>query len=346
MQSSQHVEDLIRPSSDDGLALSVVIPCYNERDGLETLLKRVRAAATQSFGEAYEIILVDDGSVDDSWPYIEAAASKHAQTIGIKLSRNHGHQLALTCGLSYARGDYVFILDADLQDPPELLGEMVALLRQNQADVVYGKRISRKGETWLKKFSAAAFYKLLTKHAEVYFPTDAGDFRLITSRVAKALCAMPEPDRFVRGMVAWIGLKQIPFDYHRDARETGETKYSLRKMSALAVRAFMGFSMLPLKFAAQFALLMFATMICVFIYALISWWFFDTVSGWTSLVMLIAFVSGIQLLVLSVLGEYIGRTYLSSKGRPLFIVDRVAGAREGDPEIGGKWTPPGQGLWL
>ncbi|MEO0981174.1 MAG: glycosyltransferase family 2 protein [Pseudomonadota bacterium] len=310
----------------DDPALSVVVPCFNEEENLKALLDRTRAAAEASFGEDYEIVLVDDGSNDRTWPMIEEAAEASAQIIAIKLSRNHGHQIALTSGLALARGEVILVIDADLQDPPELLADMLATMRAEGADVVYGKRKTRKGETWFKKASASLFYRLLARNAEIQLPLDAGDFRLMTRRVAQALVAMPEGDRFVRGMVSWIGLKQVAFEYTRDERHAGETKYPLRKMLRLAAHAFMGFSMLPLRFAARFAAIMFFFMIAFMIYALASWLLFETVSGWTSLMIMFAFSSAMQFLVLSVLGEYVGRTYLASKGRPLFIVDQVAGA--------------------
>lgn len=306
-------------------ALSVVIPCFNEEEGLGELLDRTRAAAAARFPERFEIILIDDGSTDNSWERMRAAARADARIRLIRLSRNHGHQLALTAGLSIASGDLVFVIDADLQDPPELLAAMVDRMQADQADVVFGVRRQREGETYFKKFSASLFYRLLSRHSEIDLPLDAGDFRLMTARVARALCAMPEQERFIRGMVSWLGLKQVPFEYDREPRFAGQTKYPLKKMLRLAGDAFMGFSMIPLRFAAQFAGLMFAILLGVTGYALFSWIAFDTVSGWTSLMVLVAFTSAVQFLLLAVIGEYIGRTYLGQKRRPLFVVDEVVG---------------------
>lgn len=310
---------------EDTLSLSIVVPCYNEQDVIATLLERAHAAAQKAVGDDYELILIDDGSRDETWRLIDEAANSGSRTIGVRLSRNHGHQLALSAGLSVSRGNLVFVIDADLQDPPELLVDMIEKLKSLDADVVYGKRISRANESTFKKLTARSFYRMLAKSSDVNLPLDAGDFRLMTRRVAKALVSMPEQDRFVRGMVAWLGLKQVPFEYHRDARFAGETKYPLRNMLRLAKQAFMGFSMLPLKFALQLSMFMFLIMIAVIGYAIASYIFFATVSGWASLTILIAFSSGIQLLVLGILGEYIGRLYMTSKNRPLFLVDEVQG---------------------
>lgn len=306
--------------------ISVVIPCYNEVEGFAQLISRTTAATRAVFGDDFEIVVIDDGSSDGTWQLMQQHAADNPNIACIKLARNHGHQLALTAGLTFARGDLVFVIDADLQDPPELLGPMIELMKAEQADVVFGVRRKRKGETIFKKLSASLFYRTLAQNADINIPLDAGDFRLMTRRVSKTLAQMPERDRFIRGMVAWIGLKQVPFEYDRDERFAGETKYPLKKMLRLAGDAFMGFSMLPLRFAAQFSAVMFIILLAVVVYALISWFFFETLSGWTSLMILVSFSSAVQFLVLGIMGEYIGRSYLTLKQRPMFIVDRVEGA--------------------
>jgi len=313
------------PAQENGgaKALSIVAPCYNEEATLEALLKRTGNAARSVVGSDYEIVLVDDGSQDNTWPLIETRAVSDPNIVAIKLSRNHGHQIALTAGLAAAKGALIFVIDADLQDPPELLGEMLSVMISEHADVVYGRRKSRDGETWFKKATASAFYRSLESSSKIDIPLDAGDFRLMTKRVADALVAMPEPDRFVRGMVAWIGYKQVPFDYEREARHAGETKYTLRKMVRLAADAFMGFSMAPLRLAAKLSILMFLILTGVIAFAFISWLMFDTVSGWTSMMVLVSFASAMQFAVLAIMGEYLGRTYLASKSRPLFMIDQV-----------------------
>lgn len=328
--------------------ISVVVPCYNELAGLPMLIERTSTATHAVVGDSYEIVLIDDGSSDGTWPLMQQFAATSPNIVAIKLARNHGHQLALTAGLTFARGDLVFVIDADLQDPPELLKPMLEVMEAEQADVVFGVRRKRKGETIFKKMSASLFYRTLAQNADIKIPLDAGDFRLMTRRVSKTLTQMPERDRFIRGMVAWIGLKQVPFEYDRDERFAGETKYPLKKMLRLAGDAFMGFSMLPLRFAAQFSAVMFLLLLAILVYALISWFFFETLSGWTSLMILVSFSSAMQFLVLGIMGEYIGRSYLSIKQRPLFIVDRVEGAaakRASDLRSRSSDREP-EGLWI
>ena len=197
-------------------SLSIVVPCFNEEACLPVLHQRLTAAARGAVGEDYEIVLVNDGSRDGSWPIMQQLAAEDPHLVAINLSRNHGHQLALTAGLDLCRGDNVLIIDADLQDPPELLPEMLATMEREHADVVYGVRKSRAGETAFKRATAHGFYRLLSRATEVDIPVDAGDFRLISRRALDALLAMPEQARFIRGMVAWIGFRQVPFPYDRE----------------------------------------------------------------------------------------------------------------------------------
>lgn len=307
----------------DGPRLSVVAPCCNEELGLTEFYRRVHRVVTDTFDDDYEIILIDDGSRDDTWGVIARLGQTDPHIVGVRLSRNYGHQLALTAGLGVARGNFVFVLDADLQDPPELLPAMFETMRREEADVVYGKRRARKGETAFKRATAHAFYRTMSRISEIDIPLDTGDFRLMTRRVSEALCNMPERDRFVRGMVAWVGFKQVPFLYDRDSRLAGVTNYPLRKMIRLAIDASVGFSLMPLRLAALGAFTLSALLIALVVYTLYSWFFLNTVAGWASTVIIILFVSIMQLLTLSVMGEYVGRIYLQSKNRPLFIVDEV-----------------------
>jgi glycosyltransferase involved in cell wall biosynthesis len=205
-------------------ALSIVVPCFNEEACLSALHERVGTAARNSVGDDYEIVLVNDGSRDGSWPVMRTLAASDPHVVAVNLSRNHGHQLALTAGLDLSRGDMILIIDADLQDPPELLPDMIAAMRAEDADVVYGVRRSRSGETAFKRATAHGFYRLLSRATEVDIPVDAGDFRLMSRRALDALLAMPEQARFIRGMVAWIGFKQVPFAYDRQERFAGSTK--------------------------------------------------------------------------------------------------------------------------
>jgi glycosyltransferase involved in cell wall biosynthesis len=224
------------------VALSIVVPCFNEEACLPQLHQRLGKAARASVGEDYELVLVNDGSRDSSWSEMRAMAANDPHLVAVNLSRNHGHQLALTAGLDLCRGDTILIIDADLQDPPELLPEMMRAMQSEQADVVYGVRNSRAGETAFKRATAHGFYRLLSRATDVHIPVDAGDFRLMSRRALDALLAMPEQARFIRGMVAWIGFRQVPFRYDRQERFAGETKYPLRKMMRFALDALTGFS--------------------------------------------------------------------------------------------------------
>jgi polyisoprenyl-phosphate glycosyltransferase len=305
------------------LPLSIVVPCFNEEAGIQMLVERCCASATAAVPEGFELILVDDGSTDGTWSAITAELGRHENIVAIKLSRNHGHQVALTAGLSAVSGAAIFIIDADLQDPPELLGEMLKVMRESGADVVYGQRKSRSGEGWFKTFTAGLFYRLLELSTDILIPVDAGDFRLISRRVSDIIAQMPERDRFIRGMVASIGFKQVAFPYDRQERYAGSTKYPLSKMIRFAMDAFLGFSMVLLRFSSIAALGLLLALIGVGGYSIYAWAFLDVVPGWTSIMITIIVVSFFQLIVLSVIGEYVGRIYLSTKNRPLFIIDAI-----------------------
>ncbi len=310
-----------RPAQARAPALSVVAPCYNEATGLPELHRRLTASCLEAAGTDFEIVLVNDGSLDETWPVMQQLAEHDPRLVAINLSRNHGHQLALTAGLSFARGQRILIIDADLQDPPELLPQMMALL--DHADVVYGQRRQRDGETRFKKITATLFYRLLRRLTDIDIPTDAGDFRLMTRRALDVLNAMPEQHRFIRGMVSWIGLRQVPLLYDREARFAGATSYPLLKMVRFAIDAITGFSMVPLRIASILGLTMAVVSMIMLGYTLGSWLLGRAVEGWTSLSTIILLVSSVQLLVLGVFGEYLGRLYMQSKQRPLFIVESV-----------------------
>lgn len=303
--------------------VSIVVPCFNEEAGIAELVRRCREGAVAAVGENYEIILVDDGSSDRTWPAILSQFDGNKNLIGIRLSRNFGHQVALTAGLSAVSGTVAFVIDADLQDPPELLGDMLRTMAQHEADVVYGQRKSRAGEGWFKKKSASLFYRLLKKATDVVIPIDTGDFRLMSRRVSDLIAQMPERDRFIRGMVASIGFKQVPFEYDRQQRFAGETKYPLSKMLSFAADAFLGYSMTLLRFSSIAALGLLVVLVVVAIYSLYAWLYLEVTPGWTSLMISIIVASFFQLISLSIIGEYVGRIYLSTKSRPLFIVDAI-----------------------
>jgi len=316
-------------------ALSIVVPCFDEEACLAALHARLTAAARGAVGDDYEIVLINDGSRDGSWAMMEQLAAGDPHLIAINLSRNHGHQLALTAGLDLCRGDIVLVIDADLQDPPELLPEMIAAMHREQADVVYGVRKSRAGETAFKRATAHGFYRLLSRATEVEIPVDAGDFRLISRRALDALLAMPEQARFIRGMVAWIGFKQVPLLYDRDQRFAGETKYPLRKMIRFALDALTSFSSAPLKLASHAGFLLSFGSLLIVGYILIGWLSGRSVPGWTSLMLVVVVLGAIQMFVLALMGEYLGRLYNEAKRRPLYIIQEIAGrAAEKDGRLG------------
>lgn len=303
-------------------ALSVVIPCYNEEGGIGPLLARLLPACEGSFGRSYEVILIDDGSKDQTWPEIRASAERNSNIVGLKLSRNYGHQKSLSAGLKQVRGTYIFVLDADLQDPPELLPQMLHLAKQG-SDVVYGQRRERAGETWFKRKSAAWFYQILSKLSDVQIPKDTGDFRLMTRRVVDLLNSMPESHRFIRGMVSWVGFRQEALLYDRDERFVGETHYPLKKMLSFAADALTSFSIVPLRVASIFGALISLLSGFGLIGVGISYLLGQTIAGWASLAVLVLFIGGAQLLVLGIIGEYVGRIYSESKQRPLYIIDSI-----------------------
>jgi len=307
----------------DTLSLSIVVPCFNEETGIGELVRRCCQSAVSAVGDGYELILVDDGSTDGTWAAITSEIAHHANIVAIKLSRNYGHQVALTAGLSAVRGGAVLIIDADLQDPPELLNDMLKKMQESGADVVYGQRKSRAGDGWFKTSSASLFYRLLERSTDILIPVDAGDFRLMSRRISDIIAQMPERDRFIRGMVASVGFKQIPFPYDRQQRYAGSTKYPLSKMIRFAADAFLGFSMTLLRFSSLAAFALLVALIGVAVYSIYAWAYLEVVPGWTSIMISIIVVSLFQLIALSVIGEYVGRIYLSTKNRPLFIIDAI-----------------------
>lgn len=313
---------MLMTAVDSALKVSIVAPCYNEEAVVEEFCRRALEAGRAVAAGSFEVVLVDDGSRDATWTHIEALSAAHPEVVGVRLMRNHGHELASTAGIASSRGERILLIDADLQDPPELLAQMMEIMDKG-ADVVYGQRGSRKGESWLKLTTASSFYRLLGWMASVEIPADTGDFRLMTRRVADLLLSMPERDRFLRGMVSWIGGRQVPLVYERDERFAGETKYSYAKLFRLALDAITGFSTRPLRLASWAGLFTSLVAVCLLIYTLYSWEAGWAISGWASTMVAITVFSSVQLLTLGILGEYIGRLVQQSKGRPLYMVDRV-----------------------
>jgi glycosyltransferase involved in cell wall biosynthesis len=295
---------------------------YNEQEVIEVTYRRLKAVL-DTLGETYEIVFVNDGSRDNTSEIVRGMCASDQKVKLVEFSRNFGHQIAVTAGMDHSSGRSVVLIDADLQDPPELIIDMVALWREGY-DVVYGKRIERKGESWFKKMTASMFYRLLRSMTSVNIPVDTGDFRLMDRKVCDALSSMREQSRFIRGMVSWAGFKQTSVDYVRDERFAGETKYPLRKMIKLSLDAMTSFSTKPLKIASVLGFILSAVGF-IYLFVVLYQRFFtnSTTQGWTSLIAINLLFNGITLSLLGVLGEYIGRTYEEAKRRPLYLVSEA-----------------------
>lgn len=304
--------------------LTVIIPCYNEEAVLLETHKRLAAVLDELESLGYELIYVDDGSRDQTPKLLRDLQAADARVRALLLSRNFGHQIAVTAGLEHASGDAAVVIDADLQDPPALIPEMVERWRDGY-DVVYGVRTDREGETFFKLWTAKNFYRLLNRFSNVQIPLDVGDFRLMSRRVVNALLAMPERDRFLRGMVSWVGFKQVAVMYRRSPRFAGESKYPLFKMIRFATDGILSFSFAPLRLATWTG---FAAVVIAFlgiIYAVLARLYtHDWVRGWASIFVAVLFLGGVQLISIGIIGEYIGRIYGEVKQRPLYFVqDRL-----------------------
>jgi len=287
---------------------------------------------------ALPIIFVNDGSTDATWSTIESICQKDSRVVGVNLSRNHGHQVALTAGLTVAQGTRIFILDADLQDPPELLPEMMKVMDEG-CDVVYGVRKHRSGETWFKLKTAMIFYRLLRQISDIEIPVDTGDFRLMSRRALDIFLSMPERHRFVRGMVSWIGLRQRPLAYERQARFAGHSKYPFAKMIRFAFDAITGFSVKPLKIAIYLGGITSGIALLTVAYVFWSWITGHAVAGWSSLMVVVLLLGSANLFVLGIIGEYLGQIFLESKRRPLFIIDQICRGSKDTESVTSKPSP-------
>ena len=310
---------------DNKKLLSIIIPCFNEEEVISETFKRILKIASEIKYLDIEIIFIDDGSKDLTPVLLQNFVNKENFVKAIFLSRNFGHQIAVTAGLDASKGDAVVIIDADLQDPPEVIHEMI-LEWEKGYDVVYGKRIDRKGESIFKKLTAKMFYRVLNMLSDVYIPLDTGDFRLISKNVVENLKQMPEKDRFLRGMISWVGFRQTAVKYHRDKRFAGVSKYPLRKMLRFASDGILSFSTKPLQISIGLGMVSSFLSLLVICYALFLRIFTNIwVEGWTALMIAVLFIGGIQLLCIGILGNYIGRIYDESKNRPLYLVRQYRG---------------------
>lgn len=307
--------------------ISIVAPLYNESESFPMLIQRINALMDSS-PLAIEVVLIDDGSRDDTALKIRQLALTDGRYHGVFLSRNHGHQLALTAGIAAARGtEALFVIDGDLQDPPELLPDFYKLLKEGN-DVVYAVRKKRK-EGFVKKMGYHMFYRILRSISYVEIPLDSGDFALISRRVVDVLNKMPEESRYLRGMRSWIGFKQVGFEYERDARAAGESKYSFKQLFQLAYNGIFNFSEFPIKFMSRVGIVAILISLVYFVTVVIKKMFFaHVIEGFTSLLFVIILFSGVQLLALGIIGEYVLRIFFQSKNRPLFIIKEEIVNRE------------------
>jgi len=299
--------------------ISVVVPVYCEEAVIEQTYDELTRVLRDLPAYRYELIFVDDGSADGTGAILRRLAGADRCAKLIRFSRNFGHQVAITAGIRRARGDAVVTIDADLQDPPSLIPRMVALWEAGN-QVVFARREEREGETWFKRGTAALFYRLLDRLAGLHIPRNTGDFRLIDRRVADELNRMGEHHRFLRGLVSWVGFRQVAIGYMRNPRRAGETKYPLRKMVRFAWDGIISFSDKPLRAALDLGFLAIAVSFGVLAYGLYQHWTGHTVRGWTSTMVTILFLGGVQLFTLGVIGEYLSRMQDEIKGRPLYVV--------------------------
>ncbi|MGZ4335168.1 MAG: glycosyltransferase family 2 protein [Gaiellaceae bacterium] len=298
--------------------LSVVVPVYNEQETVDELCRRL-TAVLETLG-AYELVLVDDGSTDGTWPALRALAAQDQRLRLFRLSRNFGHQIALTAGLDAARGDAVVLIDGDLQDPPEVIPELVECWEKGY-DVVYAVRERRDGESRLRLFAIGAFYRVFRRMAATDIPADTGDFRLLSRRAVDALARMPERARYLRGMTSWIGYKQTGVAYHRDARYAGTSKYPFTKLVGLALDGITSFSIAPIRLVTRLGYVMLVFCVGVLAWTLYTRFFTSNApQGWTSLLAAVLLLGGMQMLGIGIVGQYIARIFEETKQRPLYFV--------------------------
>lgn len=300
--------------------ITVIVPVFNEENNLNLLYNRLKTVLL-NISKSHQILFVNDGSTDKSLAMITKIHQNDDSVCYINFTRNFGHQIAVSAGLEYSNAKAVVIIDADLQDPPELITKLYTQYK-NGFDVVYAKRNKRKGESFAKKITARVFYRIFKRWVAFEMPLDAGDYRLISNKVVKALNTMPEQNKFIRGQIAWLGFKQTQVLYNRDSRQYGKSAYTYSKMFRLALDGITGFSDKPLLFVSRLGFIISIFSFLIILYAIFSHFFLkQTITGWTSLIISSAFIGGIQLLSIGIIGEYISRINSNSKQRPLYIVD-------------------------
>ena len=309
--------------------ISVIVPMYYEEEVAKECYTRLKNVLEKIENYNYEIIFVNDGSKDKTLEILKEIAKENKKVKIISFSRNFGHQCAVTAGLRYVTGDAIVIIDADLQDPPELIPEMIKLW-ENGNEVIYGKRKSREGESRFKLLTASMFYKTLNALSDVEIPKDTGDFRLVDRKVVEVINSLPEHNKFLRGLFSWVGFKQKAYEYERKERYAGKTKYPLKKMLKLAQDGIFSFSIKPLKIVGAMGILSVIISIMLFVYAVLSYAFDwnNLVPGWTSLMVTMTFIGGMILISLWMIGEYIGRIYDETKRRPEYIIDETINIEE------------------
>jgi len=305
------------------MKISVIIPCFNEEDVIETTYQRVKKVLDE-MSEDYEILCINDGSKDETLAILESIAKNDKKIKILSFSRNFGHQPAVTAGIHHCSGDVAIIIDADLQDPPELFPEMIKIYLERKCNVVYAVRTQREGRIFFKKITAKFYYRLLNHLSDVHLPKDTGDFRLIDRKVMEEFKNLPERNKYIRGLISWLGFKQEPVYYKRETRFAGETKYPINKMLRFALTGMLYFTKKPLKLAVTLGLFCFFIGIMMAIYVIFRKLFMESevVSGWASTMIIIIFFGGVQLLSIGILGEYIGSIFDELKKRPEYVIEK------------------------
>jgi polyisoprenyl-phosphate glycosyltransferase len=324
------MEVVTQTKGSDAMLYSIVIPVYNEAEVLPALYDRL-TRVMEGLVEPYEIIFVNDGSQDDSTLLLRDFQARDERVKFLSFSRNFGHQIAITAGLDYSSGQAAVVMDADLQDPPEVVPQLIEQWRKGY-DIVFAVRAKRQGESLFKRATAALFYRLFRRMAATEIPLDAGDFRLMSRRAVEALQSIRERNRFIRGLAGWIGFRQATVTFVRDVRQAGETKYPLKKMLRFALNGLLSFSLVPLQLASYLGFLISSIGFFYIVYAIGLKLFTDRVVwGWTSVMVAVLFLGGVQLVSLGIIGEYIGRIYEEVKQRPLYVVDEAKGFEQPRP---------------